>query len=777
MRLAWLFAIRTLLLTLGLTWLTVSYAQSDQLTRRVPPPEESQEALIGRLLERTAGGGTVRIIARLSMPYQLEDALPPEARRRQRDAIAGIGGRLARGILAEAAATNRVRAFTTIPFYAAEVGHEELTDLLKDDSIAGIQEDKLFQLDLASSTQTIGADALWQAGYDGGGQVVAVLDTGVMPGHPFLSGAIVSEACFSSNYAAHNASSLCPGGATSSTAPGAGADCSGATGCGHGTHVAGIVAGDSLSLRGVAPGAGIIAVKIFSRFDSTQYCSSAPCVLAYNSDIVSGLEHVHLLRSTFNIAAVNMSLGGGSYAAACDSSDPFTTTAINNLHAAGIATVIASGNNGYTSSIASPACITNAVSVGATSKTSPVSVSSYSNSSNLLDLLAPGSSIYSSTSDGGFGYKSGTSMATPHVAGAFAILRQRFPSESTDQLIDRLKNTGVPVTDGRNGLTKPLIDISAAAAGDATDYLLNVSVSGPGKVSSAPGGIDCGATCSARFSPGTSVTLTAAPNIGASIAGWSGACSGSNATCMITLSQNASTNVSFAVPLVLNNGVTGLTATSGSETHYFIDVPAGAKDLSFSISGGTGDADLYVKAGTAPTLQSYDCRPYLSGNAEVCAFATPTTGRYHAMLHGFAAYSGVVLTATYTAPAVSNEKIDFTVSSVSIPGNQNGVDVMLRRTGSGGGSVVVGYETTNGTAIAGQDYVNTRGSLSWPSGDLTEKPLRIPLLANPQRTGPRTFSIRLTSINGGTFGANTAINITLLLPTADLTWLYMMALE
>ena len=101
---------------------------------------------------------------------------------------------------------------------------------------------------------------------------------------------------------------------------------------------------------------------------------------------------------------------------------------------------------------------------------------------------------------------------------------------------------------------------------------------------------------------------------------------------------------------VLSNGVpvTGISGAKGSKTYYTMDVPSGASSLSFSISGGSGDADLYVKFGSDPTLSSYDCRPYITGNNETCTISNIQTGTYHVMLHGYAAYSGVSLTGSFS---------------------------------------------------------------------------------------------------------------------------------
>ncbi len=105
----------------------------------------------------------------------------------------------------------------------------------------------------------------------------------------------------------------------------------------------------------------------------------------------------------------------------------------------------------------------------------------------------------------------------------------------------------------------------------------------------------------------------------------------------------------------LANGVaeTGLSGAAASETFYTIDVPAGASNLVVAMSGGSGDADLYVRFGSQPTTSTYDCRPYESGNAETCTFASPSAGTYHVMVRAYSAYSGVSLLATWDEPGGS----------------------------------------------------------------------------------------------------------------------------
>ncbi|MGD9584590.1 MAG: PKD domain-containing protein, partial [Lysobacterales bacterium] len=133
-----------------------------------------------------------------------------------------------------------------------------------------------------------------------------------------------------------------------------------------------------------------------------------------------------------------------------------------------------------------------------------------------------------------------------------------------------------------------------------------------------------------------SVVLTVTDNAGATHA----------VTKSVTVSAGAST--------VLSNGVakTGLAAAAGAELNFTMVVPSGASNLKFVMSGGTGDADLYVRFGSAPTDTVYDCRPFLNGNAETCNIATAQAGTYFVRVKAFSAFSGVSLTGSYSTTTV-----------------------------------------------------------------------------------------------------------------------------
>ena len=274
------------------------------------------------------------------------------------------------------------------------------------------------------------------------------------------------------------------GGVTQSTADGSGVNYTGNCPpllCGHGTLVAGIAAGKGSSFSGVAKDASLIAINVFSFINDPATCGGwgSTCTLTYTSDLLKGLQRVYELRNTYNIASVNMSLGGGRYydRATCDASHSSIKTAIDNLRAAGIATVISSGNDGYLDSISEPACISSAISVGSTwdvdngmdpwctpgpSNSSVDQVACYSNSASFLDLLAPGSLINSSLPGGGYYEWHGTSFAAPHVAGAWALLKQKNSDLTVSDGLAALSSTGVLVTDQRNNIVKPRIQVDAA---------------------------------------------------------------------------------------------------------------------------------------------------------------------------------------------------------------------------------------------------------------------------------------------------------------------------
>ena len=278
-----------------------------------------------------------------------------------------------------------------------------------------------------------GAVAAWSAGKKGAGKTVAVVDTGVEVSHPFFAGKVTWEGCFAQSSGSY--ASPCPNGPMSpgdDDEDGSAAPCPVATSaqCAHGTHVAGIaVGGTGASLiSGVAPAASLVAVNVFS------YSASLQRISANEGDIIDALQWLLNKRNTFTgLSAVNLSVGDGLlYTSACDNDS--LAPIIGELADVGIATVIASGNEGRANGVSSPGCISRAVTVGAIDDTTRESTN-FSNDGPQVDVMAPGQSICSSVPAGSaivsncatpiggtFQVLSGTSMATPAVAGAIAVL-------------------------------------------------------------------------------------------------------------------------------------------------------------------------------------------------------------------------------------------------------------------------------------------------------------------------------------------------------------------
>jgi vibriolysin len=149
-------------------------------------------------------------------------------------------------------------------------------------------------------------------------------------------------------------------------------------------------------------------------------------------------------------------------------------------------------------------------------------------------------------------------------------------------------------------------------------------------------------TASTDFNQGACGVQTAATDLGYTVANVTAAFTAVGVSCGGTTPPPTTTVLTKGVP------VTGLAATTGNSLNYTMVVPAGSTNLTFTMSGGTGDADMYVKFGAAPTDTVYDCRPYLGGNAETCTFAAPSAGTYYVRLKAYSTFSGVSLVGNYT---------------------------------------------------------------------------------------------------------------------------------
>lgn len=332
-----------------------------------------------------------------------------------------------------------------------------LERLARHSRVRRIYAEEIYEANLAQSGPLIEQPKTLTLGQTGVGTTVAVIDTGVTytrsefgsctaPGVP-ASCRVVAALDFAPEDGALDAN-------------------------GHGTNVAGIVAG-------IATGARIAALDIFDG-------ASASSVY-----IVDAIDWAIANQATYNIVAINMSIGSGLYSTPCTDTvalpNPIRTPIIN-ARAAGILSVAASGNNASTNSISNPACTPEALSVGAVydanlgsraytactdSTTAADQVVCFSNSASFLTMLAPGAAITAAGSTG-----SGTSHSSPHAAAAVAILRSAYPGDTLDATTARLVNKGAPITDPRNNIVKPRVNLLASVGALNNAFASAVTLAG-----------------------------------------------------------------------------------------------------------------------------------------------------------------------------------------------------------------------------------------------------------------------------------------------------------
>ena len=335
----------------------------------------------------------------------------------------------------------QLRDYDALPMSFIKVkSRRALVQLLNNENVKAVYENKAHARTMAESLPLIQQPQAIATGRQGTGTTVAVLDTGVNYTHPAFG------SCFFPGY---------PAGCRVAVAMDIAADDGSLDSDGHGSNVAGIVAS-------VAPGTRIAALDVFSG----QY--------AYTSDIITGINWAINNKTSYNIVAMNLSLGvaGVKYTSECTGS--WAATPFANARAYGIVPVVSAGNDGFTDGVAEPACAPGAVRVGAVydanigsiyygncldSTTAADKVTCFSNSGSLLTLLAPGAPITAAGST-----YHGTSQAAPHVAGAVAVLRasDAAPNDTVTNTVDRLTGNGQSVTDTRNGIVKPRLNLFAA---------------------------------------------------------------------------------------------------------------------------------------------------------------------------------------------------------------------------------------------------------------------------------------------------------------------------
>jgi len=338
----------------------------------------------------------------------------------------------------------------TVPVITITVGARALDALSSSSLVASVESDSVLQPTSLNSSTVLGVQRAVAHGWSGAGQTIAVVDTGVESSHSLLMDGstpkTIAEACFSSN--STTLSSSCawgtPMSANSAPVHGSGQPCDLAlsNSCGHGTAVAGVALGGvgTGTLTGVAPGASLISVKVFG-----TYRTNPSIIGATLADVNTSLQWLYNRRADFpGLVAVNLSLGGGKMTTNCATGS--TQAYIHQLLIVGIATIVAAGNDSFDDAVSVPACAPDAVAVASLDDTTAAR-SPWSNLSTKVALFAPGTSIPSANATtGGLSMFSGTSFAAPTVAGAWAVVHQRFPDMTAADILDQLRTRGTLVT-------------------------------------------------------------------------------------------------------------------------------------------------------------------------------------------------------------------------------------------------------------------------------------------------------------------------------------------
>jgi len=327
-------------------------------------------------------------------------------------------------------------------YFSLELNQSQLEELENSSifQISTVPERKLF---LTQSVPLINASPVFNTQINGvnitgKGESVCIVDTGVDFNHPDLRGKnltcvldCVYGACLP--------------------------NCSLGDYSGHGTHIAGII-GANGNLKGVAPEVNLIGIKA---------CVGSSC---FDDHIIAGINWCVNNSKNYNISVISLSLGGEIlYSSPCDSMPGQTNIAlaINSAIKNNVSVVIATGNDDSSIGISSPSCIKNATRVSSVTKS--FLVSSFSNRvSSFLDILfAPGTEIYSTYPNGNYQTMSGTSMSTPHVSGAIALLNQYKKLEGENKLTPQeistiLVQSGKPLYDSRTSSNYSILDIYSA---------------------------------------------------------------------------------------------------------------------------------------------------------------------------------------------------------------------------------------------------------------------------------------------------------------------------
>ncbi len=429
-----------------------------------PEPQKLAKAH-GDVVAQIGNDGVARVMVKLKDD---SSTLTGKGFERKQDRVLG-NVRMAQGVRVGASSGEDFRLrhrFRNMNAFAGTVTAKGLERLAADPDVDYVYPDRRVEAALDVSVPLIDAKYdTWniQVGGEnitGTDQTICVIDTGINYSHPdfggyasFPNAKVLDGYCYCDDYVPDDSTGCCTDGDEESSS-GFLDDHS------HGSHCAGIAASEDSTYTGVAPGASLVAVKAL---DSTGS--------GWMSDVAAGVDWCVSNAAAYNISVISMSIGTwyvyDNNGFGCEDFDPVMTEAVNNAVADDIFVAIAAGNR-WTSGdkgIASPGCIRNATSVGITDDGD--GIVSWGQRGFTLDLMAPGNSILATDYDGTHMTKSGTSMSTPHVAGAAAIIQQYFRLKHgrtlTPQQVEWLLGfNGVDLYDATTDYTYPRIDVYSA---------------------------------------------------------------------------------------------------------------------------------------------------------------------------------------------------------------------------------------------------------------------------------------------------------------------------
>jgi subtilisin family serine protease len=349
--------------------------------------------------------------------------------------------------------------YGSVNVLAGDVTAAGLDRLLANPSVVRVDLDRGGRGQLTEAVPLATLDVVQDLGFTGAGVTVAVIDSGLDTDHPDLGNDLVAEQCFCSGPA--GAVGCCPNGADTQSGAGAAEDDHG-----HGTNVTGIVTSSgTVAPLGGAPDAEIVAVKVLD--SNNAFC----CV----SDVIAALDW--LIQNQPDVDVVNMSLGTFAlYTGTCDAADANTmglAAAIDTLRTNGVLVFASAGNEGSGTQMTAPACVANAIAVGAVwdsdvgsqtvlgctdATTAADQVTCFSNSDGATDLFAPGAPMLSTGLAGGTSTFFGTSQASPLAAACAALLLEADPTLAPAEIEAALEASPTLVTDATNGLSFPRLD-------------------------------------------------------------------------------------------------------------------------------------------------------------------------------------------------------------------------------------------------------------------------------------------------------------------------------